>query len=248
MDELIQKYIQNKLEQSHYEKFLYVLGKGKRVRPKLMKMICTKYGKNFHSILSAAVAVEIMHCTSLVHDDIVDEETSRRGALPFYKKYGTNSAVLFGDFFGALSIEIFSSEYPKAIYMEFIKTFKDMIEGQLMELENKVIDFNSYLKYIEKKTASLFSLCVKVPYLYYKLEDKRILESGREYGLLFQIADDLSSNEEEKCNILNFMSKEEAIAICREKMRRISKMGVIDLVKLPLNFSIADKALSGILS
>ena len=238
MDELIQKYMQSKLEHNHYKKFLYVFGKGKRVRPKLIKMICEKYGRDFNSLLPAAAAIEGMHCTSLMHDDIVDAETLRRGKLPFYKKYGTNSALLFGDLFFTLSIEIFSIEYHKGLYLEFIKTLKDMIEGQVMELEDKVVDFSSYIEYIEKKTASLFSLCVKTPYIYYKLEDTKILESAREFGLLFQIANDLSSAKEEKCNILNFISKEEAITICKEKIEKIREMGIIDLDKLPLNFSI----------
>lgn len=240
MDELIQEYIQSKLDGDHKEKFLYMFGKGKRVRPKLMKMVCERYGKAFHPLLAAAVGVEIIHCTSLMHDDIVDTESSRRGTLPFYKKYGTNSGILFGDFFVTLAIELFSKEYPKNMYLELIKTLKDMVEGELMKLGDKVVDFDSYLTYVDKKTTSLFNLCVTVPYLYYNLEDDRLLESSKEFGLLFQITDDLSSSTEEKCNILNFMSKEEAITIYREKAGRIKEMGIIDLDKLPLNFSVTE--------
>ncbi len=221
--------MRNRLSDEHYERFAYLFSSGKRIRPNLMKNICAQIDKDFDPLIAAAAAVEVMHCVSLVHDDVIDRATARRDSAPFYKKYGTNSAVLFGDLFATMSIEILAEEYPREIYLEFIRTFKNMIEGQIMELEGKVVDRNSYFDYTEKKTASLFVLCAKIPLLYHGMSNDSIVEFAREFGFLFQMANDIEGEAE--IGILDFISKEDTAALARRRIDHLRSMKLEHLDK-----------------
>ena len=210
MNDEILHFMKKRLDKNYYEKFRFAFNSGKRVRPRLMKNICDHLKKDFRPLLPAAAAIEVMHCMSLAHDDIVDKAVTRRDKPAFYQKYGTNSAVLFGDLFAITAIEIFAENYTKEIYLEFLKTFKEMVEGQIMETENKIKDIDSYHTYAEKKTASLFVLSAKIPLIYYGINDDKILEFTKEFGLLFQISNDIAGKNDRELSILNFISNEEA--------------------------------------
>lgn len=227
MEEILD-FMKKRLDKEHYERFAYAFEAGKRIRPRMMKNVCEYIGKEFGPLLAAASAIEIMHCVSLIHDDIIDKTETRRNKKAFHKKYGTDSAVLFGDLLATISVEILSEKYSREIYLEFIKTFKNMIEGQIMELENKVIDKESYFEYIEKKTVSLFILCAKIPMMHYGIEDEGIIEFAREFGVLFQIANDLSGDKGNEKSILDFMSRENVLQLAKTKMERLSESEIKD--------------------
>jgi len=224
MDDEILHFMKQRLDKDYYEKFSFAFNSGKRIRPRLMKNVCIHIGKDFRPLLPAAAAVEVMHCMSLAHDDIVDEANMRRNKTSFYKKYGTNSAVLFGDLFAITAIEIIAENYAKEIYLEFLKTFREMVEGQIMEIENKVNGVDSYFTYAEKKTASLFVLSAKIPLMHYGIKDDKILEFTKEFGLLFQIANDVAGKGNKELSILNFISNEEARNTISDKEDHLRKI------------------------
>ena len=101
---------------------------------------------------------------------------------------------------------------------------REMVEGQIMETENKIKDIDSYHTYAEKKTASLFVLSAKIPLIYYGINDDKILEFTKEFGLLFQISNDIAGKNDRELSILNFISNEEAIKTINDKEHHLRKM------------------------
>jgi geranylgeranyl pyrophosphate synthase len=232
MESEIKRLVRERLGRGEYEKFLYSFEGGKRVRPLLIKLICEKFGRDFSPLLKAMAAVEVFHSSTLMHDDIVDREKTRRGRAPFYRKFSTKSAVLFGDLFAALSLDMFfESGYPKELGDFFIRTMREMAEGQLMEMNGSIRDMKSYMEYIDKKTASLFLLAAKIPLVVFGLKDRKILEFAREFGRLFQIANDLEGGQERN-SILSFLPRKEAEQVLAEKLRMVEGMGVLDVKAL----------------
>jgi geranylgeranyl pyrophosphate synthase len=232
MDREILDIAEKFLKPPHLKRFLYSFEGGKRVRPLLIKKICEKYGKDFQSLIKESAAVEMLHCSSLIHDDIIDKEGERRGKKPLYKEFSLEEALLLGDLIAMTSVEIFL-ESNASLREEFFHAVREMIEGQLMESMGEVKDISSYMKYIEKKTASLFVLCAKIPLHTFKLGNG-ILEFSREFGLAFQISNDLKNKGKEKFSILNFLPREEAESLLREKKDRLKKMDILDPEELGL--------------
>jgi geranylgeranyl pyrophosphate synthase len=229
--------MKTKMDNDHYQKFIYTFSSGKRIRPTLMKNACSYLKKDFSPLVDAAAAIEVMHCMSLAHDDIIDKAEERRGMTPFYKKFGTNSAVLFGDLFATLSMEMLAEKYNKEIYLEFLRSLNNMIKGQIMEIENKVIDIESYLTYAEKKTSSLFVLCAKAPLLYYNMKDDKLVKFAQEFGILYQIVNDMNGKGNSEIGILNFVSEKDAKERASETMSNLQNMniGVMETILESIN-------------
>src|SRR3990167_125492 len=78
MNDEILHFMKKRLDKNYYEKFSFAFNSGKRIRPRLMKNICDYLKKDFRPLLPAAAAIEVMHCMSLAHDDIVDKAVTRR--------------------------------------------------------------------------------------------------------------------------------------------------------------------------
>lgn len=235
LDKQIQAVAKRRFKEKHYQKFVYSFENGKRIRPLLIKKICERFDKNLDSLIEIVAAVEILHCASLVLDDILDKETVRRGKNPFYKKFNLNKGILLGNLFAITSFEIIiENNCSKELQISFVKTLKDMIEGQLMELEGDIKDFKTYLRYIQKKTASLFLLSAKIPFWTLGLKDKKILNFAKELGMAFQIANDLDKREKEKYTVLSYLSRKEAEKFLREKLRYLNSLNVINTKELGL--------------
>ena len=215
-EQQILAYMKERLKKEYYDKFVYMFENGKRIRPELMNSVCNHINKEFHPLFAAAAAIEVMHCLSLVHDDVIDRGDDRRGKPSFNKKYGVNAAVLFGDLFATLAFQIFAEKYPKKLHLEFIKTFKIMIEGQIMELEGKIVDTDSYFEYVNKKTTSLFMLCAKIPLIYYNIEEPAVEQFMKEYGTAFQMVNDI--NDDKEVGVLDFLGIEEVRGLIRQKL------------------------------
>ena len=227
MDDEILNYIKPKLTADQFSKFLYVFEHGKRIRPRLMQQVCKYFGVPFHPLLAAASAIEIMHCASLMHDDVVDDEEDRRGKQPFFRKYGNHAAILFGDLFAALSLDILFDEFHKDIHKSFIRTFRDLVEGQLMEFET-IKTLQDYYQYIDLKTSKLFLLATEVPYLYYKLPSSGLKEFGMLFGKAFQIQDDLASSGKREHSILNYMPSPQAQKILNGILTDLKRMNLVE--------------------
>ena len=208
--ELLGNY-RNKYPEKLAEAMEYaVMNGGKRIRPVLMYMICDLFEKNnsenYDKVREIAIALEFIHCYSLVHDDLpaMDNDDYRRGKLTVHKKYNEAIGVLVGDVllteaFGIIAnskslgdknkVEIISklSEYAG---------FFGMVGGQFvdMESENKKVEIDT-LKYIHAhKTGKLLTAAIELPMIALDIEGKKrekMVEYSKLLGIAFQIKDDI---------------------------------------------------------
>jgi octaprenyl-diphosphate synthase len=170
---------------------------GKRVRPTLHLLsarLCEYDGP--HDILLGTV-LEFIHSATLVHDDIIDEATTRRGRPSMNYRWGNNITVLFGDYLFAKAMKLALGAGSLRIMETLADVTLRMIEGELLQVRNEGrIDLSEaeYLDVIERKTAALFSCCCELAGHLAQVEPER-LDALRRYGLnlgmAFQIVDDL---------------------------------------------------------
>jgi len=226
MNHELLNFVQSRLSSRYFDRFMYSYDSGRKIRPKMMEKVCEKFGKDFNNIRNAAAAVEIIHSASLVHDDIIDGDKERRNKTSFHEEFGLREGVLCGDLFATLGFEMIAEKYPKKVQLEFIKTLRSLIEGQLLEVTG-IPDTDTYFDYIKKKTASLFHLCVQIPSIVFGLNNKNLLNYGSEFGVAFQIANDLKRKVTEKYNILSFMTRKEAEKLLADKVIYLNSLNII---------------------
>jgi octaprenyl-diphosphate synthase len=171
----------------------YVLSSsGKRVRPLMLIFSAQAMGKSATSALNAALAIELVHAASLVHDDILDQGLERRGSQSALQRFGPEASLLAGDWLISRSIELIS-HYSQPVISTFASACMNMSEGELMDL-SYASSQDEYYHCISKKTASLFSASAKMGGLIggASEEDVARLESyGMHLGLSYQVLDDL---------------------------------------------------------
>lgn len=170
---------------------------GKMMRPILVLLAAKLYGKISLSTLHAAVALELLHNASLVHDDVVDESTERRGQLSVNAIFNNKVAVLTGDFLLATSLVQVSLTRNHAIIDVVSGLGQDLAEGELLQLSNvSNLQFSEeiYFDVIRKKTAVLFAACTKSGALSVNADVQNVELArlfGEYIGLCFQIKDDI---------------------------------------------------------
>jgi octaprenyl-diphosphate synthase len=171
----------------------YVLSTpGKRVRPLILLFSAQAFGVEAGRAMRAALAVELVHAASLVHDDILDGGVERRGKQSTMAKYGAEPALLAGDYLISLSIELISS-YPQPVIAAFARSCMSMSEGEMLDLSQSC-SLESYFKCISRKTASLFAASSKIGCLIASSSQEdaaRLEEYGMHLGLAYQVLDDL---------------------------------------------------------
>lgn len=172
--------------------------KGKRLRP-IMALLAAKMlrGEVSESSFRGAVALELLHNASLMHDDVIDQSDERRGRATINKVWDNKVAVLMGDFFLAKCLE--SSNATGSLTISCI--LSDMVirlsEGELEQLANvrsHMLSEDAYFSVISGKTASLFSACMRVGAHSVDATDDevaRLAQVGELMGLIFQIRDDI---------------------------------------------------------
>lgn len=170
---------------------------GKRMRPILVLLIARLFGKVTSSTLHAAVSLELLHTASLVHDDVVDESSERRGQASVNAVYNNKISILVGDYL--LATCLYQAAFSSNI--EIIKVVsqlgQDLSEGELLQLSNvSNIEISEpvYFDIIRKKTAALFSACTKTAALSSGVgaEEVEIARLFGEFiGICFQIKDDI---------------------------------------------------------
>ena len=183
-----------------YEPVSYILGlKGKRIRPILTLLTCDIFNDNYSEALDAALAVEVFHNFSLVHDDIMDEAHLRRGNQTVHKKWDLSTAILSGDVMLILAYQLFENykgETFVSLAKLFSKTAIEVCEGQQMDIDfskKDDVSADDYLKMIEYKTAVLIGASMKMGAIVAGASTKDqndIYEFGKNLGLAFQIQDD----------------------------------------------------------
>ncbi len=177
----------------------YALEGGKRIRPLLLLLAAEAVGhSDDEKALDAAVAVELLHAESIIHDDIIDQEASRRGRAAFHVKYGYSTSLLTADFVFAMILAI-AARYPdRRIAATISNAAMNMCEGEYAELtidpEIYKLDWDEYLEVISKKTAALFETSVRLGGLVGGASPEKLealTEYGRCLGIAYQIRDDV---------------------------------------------------------
>lgn len=172
-------------------------GKGKMMRPILVLLMAKLFGKVTKSTLHAAVALELLHTASLVHDDVVDESTKRRGQLSANAIYNNKIAVLVGDYILATCLVQANLSADSDIVGVVAHLGQDLSEGEVLQLSNvsnSEISEEVYFDVIRKKTAALFAACTKAAAISVKTSAEQTEKArlfGEYIGICFQIKDDI---------------------------------------------------------
>lgn len=176
----------------------YILRKtGKQIRPLLTFLSARLCGEITQDTINSAIALEMLHTASLIHDDIVDEADERRGQQSINSKWNNKISVLCGDYILSQALYIASKTRNLNIIDNIVLLGKELTNGELIQLNNaKNVSVNeeNYFQVIEKKTAILFSICMQCGAISVKASKEKIdklTEIGKIYGLIFQIKDDI---------------------------------------------------------
>ncbi len=183
-----------------YRPIQYILSLGgKRMRPVLTLMAADAFNADCRKALPAAIAVEMFHNFSLVHDDIMDDAPLRRGNETVHEKWGINTGILSGDAMLILAYRYFE-EYEPVIFQSlaklFSKTALEVCEGQQWDVDFETRDdvtIPEYLKMIEYKTAVLVAAAMKMGGIVAQTTQDNcdlIYDFGLNLGLAFQLQDD----------------------------------------------------------
>ncbi|MBW1653761.1 polyprenyl synthetase family protein [Flavobacterium quisquiliarum] len=183
-----------------YEPIEYILGLGgKRIRPVLTLMAAEVFDTDYSVALPAAMAVEVFHNFSLVHDDIMDDAPLRRGQVTVHEKWNLNTGILSGDAMLILAYQYFEQFEPNVfrnLAKLFSKTALEVCEGQQWDVDfetRKDVTIPEYLKMIEYKTAVLVAAAMKMGAIVAKTSENEadlIYDFGLNLGLAFQLQDD----------------------------------------------------------
>ena len=209
-----------------------LLSPGKRIRPRLLLECAEMLGLSLEAALPAALALEMVHCFTLIHDDLpcMDDDDFRRGMPSNHKKFGEGIALLAGDALMALAVDVFlDSQVQSDRLLTGLRRLtwamgpRGVIGGQAAE---DLLHQNSQLEDLRQmhrqKTGALFSAALLIPKDFAGISDdselgRSILAFADELGLAFQVADDLEDADtpgegvqQDPTSILFFQSKEEA--------------------------------------
>jgi geranylgeranyl diphosphate synthase, type II len=184
-----------------YEPIRYMLEpEGKRIRPVLVLMGCNVFSDDIGQAVFPAMAVEVFHNFTLMHDDIMDQSAMRRNRPTVHVKWNPNIGILSGDAMLIKAYELLAAA-PSASLLNilglFNKTALEVCEGQQYDMDferNMNITLEEYLKMVELKTAVLLAASLKIGAIIGgadKTDADMLYEFGRNIGIAFQLQDDL---------------------------------------------------------
>tara|TARA_B100001559_G_scaffold124019_1_gene104309 strand:+ start:496 stop:1470 length:975 start_codon:yes stop_codon:yes gene_type:complete len=199
-DKHLKSYNQSKTPKNLYEPVQYVLEiGGKRLRPILTLITADCFGGNISDSLNAALAIEVFHNFTLIHDDIMDNAPLRRGKQTVHEKWNINTGILSGDAMLIMAYKLFES-YPQSQSQELIKLFSktalEVCEGQQYDIDfgNRFdVTTAEYLKMIEYKTAVLVASAMQMGAIIADAspeDQQKCFDFGRNLGIAFQLKDD----------------------------------------------------------
>ncbi len=169
---------------------------GKRIRPKLLLLSARLYDGITTDAIGAASIMEVIHAASLLHDDVVDNNGTRRGIESLNSLINNKISVLLGDFLFTRAYARLSRFKEPGVHMAIADAVAHMSLGQFLEAYyegEKAITIDEYIAIIERKTAALFASSTKIGAITGKAPEehvKRLCEYGRNLGVAFQIIDD----------------------------------------------------------
>jgi geranylgeranyl pyrophosphate synthase len=183
--------LENKLiPQSKYA----LLSGGKRLRPMIVLLATQSVGGDRKKAIPLALAFELAHNSSLIHDDIIDKDVFRRGKLALCNNWPLNTAMLTGDLLIAYTVYLASS-YGENILKRFSQSIIELCEGEYMDLKLTLDSTETeYFQIIESKSASLFQAAASCGALVgggSKQECECLSNFGKNFGIAYQLGDDL---------------------------------------------------------
>lgn len=183
-----------------YEPIAYILQLGgKRLRPILALMTCDLFGKDFKKAYDAALAIEVFHNFTLIHDDIMDSASIRRGKTTVHKKWDVNTGILSGDAMMIMAYRFLESYEPvlfKKLMPIFSKTAIEVCEGQQLDIDFETrndVTITEYIQMITLKTSVLIGASMKIGSIIAnasKQDADYIYNFGLNLGIAFQLQDD----------------------------------------------------------
>lgn len=186
-----------------YDPISYILLQpGKRLRPQLVHMSVEMFGGSAEDARKIALAFEMLHNFTLIHDDIMDEAPIRRGKETVYKKWNSNIAILSGDALAIMAFQqLLKLNCDNQIILDIAKVFSqtslEICEGQQYDMDfetQQKVGIDEYIMMIRKKTAVMFAGCLKAGSILMSADEptqQALYDLGIHLGLAFQLADDL---------------------------------------------------------
>lgn len=172
---------------------------GKRIRPILTLMAADIFSNNFKEALPAALAIEVFHNFTLVHDDIMDDAPLRRGKATVHEKWDINTGILSGDAMLILAYQYFEN-YEAEVFQKlaklFSKTALEVCDGQQLDIDFETrndVTIEEYITMIRLKTSVLVAAAMKMGAIVAKTNQKNadlIYDFGLNLGIAFQLQDD----------------------------------------------------------
>ena len=201
VEEALKATAQKKEPFTLYEPITYTLSLGgKRIRPALLLLANNLFDGKDEDALNSALAIEVFHNFTLVHDDIMDDAPLRRGQESVYKKWGTNVAILSGDVMLIQALQLLNKKnhpYLHSMLNMFNATAIQVCEGQQMDMDfetSTTVSIDDYLRMIELKTAVLLACSLKMGAVIANASSdnaSHIYEFGKNLGIAFQLMDDV---------------------------------------------------------
>jgi len=170
---------------------------GKRMRPMLILLMAKNYGEVSSVTQHAAVGLELLHTASLVHDDVVDESSERRGQASVNATYDNKVAVLVGDYILSTALLHVSKTGNQRIIEYLAELGRTLAAGEILQLtniQNQQISEEVYYQIIKNKTAALFEACAAIGALSSGASEDDVIKAGKfgqDLGIMFQIRDDI---------------------------------------------------------
>ena len=172
-------------------------GGGKRLRPTLLLLSCRLFRDPDEMAIRLGAVVEMVHTATLVHDDVIDVAGTRRGRASTNTVWGNHTSVLAGDWLYMQAFQMALKERNFRVLDLLISLTQLMVEGEVLQLErigNMSLTENDYMDLVDRKTASLFSVCAKLGAIVghaSEEEENRLGHFAWNLGMAFQLVDDI---------------------------------------------------------
>lgn len=203
MESYFERLVGSREPANLYQPIFYTLSQGgKRLRPQLVMMSARFFGGDEDAAIYPAVAFEMLHNFTLIHDDIMDNAPVRRGKPTVYRKWNGNIAILSGDALATIALQemLNTPVDPKtviALTKLLARTSVEVCEGQQKDLDfetQETVTLDEYIQMIRYKTAVMLAGCLKAGAMLSNAvehDQERIYQYGIYIGLAFQLRDDL---------------------------------------------------------
>jgi octaprenyl-diphosphate synthase len=225
---------------------------GKRLRPSILLLMCGALGYQSPQRFNMAAVVEFIHTATLLHDDVVDDSTLRRGRATANEAFGNPASVLVGDFLYSRAFQMMVEAQDMRIMQTLAEATNVIAEGEVMQLVNMhdaTLDEAGYLRVIRSKTAKLFEASTRLAAILAKGDpalEQACADYGQALGTAFQVIDDVLDYDgtpaemgknlgddlrEGKCTLPLIAAMRLGDATQRETIRHAIEHGAVDNIE-----------------